>query len=665
MLSRLRDGELALSAELVSLLLRSVDALHLFLAEARGEGAPDAALIAVLLADLHPFHHTEEGVAQRETREAIRGISASLRADLPAFVRQPDGEWVGDCYRGFDIIQLAAGAAGLTALAGYAGQVADRLIPIENGSRAITAGLAPLLEEMLACLDLLLATPGQVMPGEQWRIDQLLAALHCYPEPVAPVCGPLPSPTGLQPLGEILLEQRLVTEQDLLAGLSKQPFLGDILVRDGKLSEQDRDKALAIQQRQLSHSLREAAITVRVEVVKLNRLINLVGEITLLQDGLEQTLTRLEAQTADLDGRGSEVVRAGATLRGTQRALQELSHRGQMLTRTLQDYAVSLRMIAIGGLLHSFQRLVRDAARQTGKLVRLEVRGADIELDKNIIENLSDPFKHLLRNAIDHGIETPEQRQAVGKPSHGTIVLEAFQQGEQVCIDVRDDGRGIEVARVLASARQKKWLGETERPTDQAVFDLLFRPGFSTADAVTEWSGRGVGLDVVRQGIQAMHGAIELDSQPGQGTRFRIRLPLTLTMVDGVLVRVGAHVLVVPTQAVVVSLRPDPDGQVGDDAGSDGEWMVWGDGRLPLLRLHRLLGMAPPDGPTPMATVLVVAEAGRQAALWVEEVLDQKPLLIKNLGEHFYPIPGIMGASVLDNGRVALILDLAWLFGRG
>ncbi|MBF0582773.1 MAG: chemotaxis protein CheA [Magnetococcales bacterium] len=663
LLSRLRDGELQISADLVSLLLRGVDMLPLFLAAAQGGAAPDPAEIAAILAELEPFIRVDQTTEQQETREAIRSIRSSLGDDLPLFVQQPDGEWVGDCYRGFDIIQLAAGAAGLQDLAGYATQVADLLIPIENGSREITVALAPVLEEVLAVLELLVDTITPPTPACNQRIDRALAALRSYPDPLPPEPPPPEPQVGARPLGEILLEQQLVSEQDLLEGLNKQRFLGDILVQEGKLSEENRDHALSIQAQQLEQSIRDAAVTIRVDVTKLNRLLNLVGALGYFHGNLDQALANMEQLLEQLSmaGNSTSIKNVGHALLANHTALSEIAHQGELLTRTLQAHAVTLRMIPVGGLLHSFQRLIRDAARQTGKLVRLEIRGAETEVDKNIVEKLSDPFKHLLRNAIDHGIEKPEQRQAEGKPPFGTLLLHAFHQGGQVCIDIQDDGHGIELPKVLEKARQKGWVKADETLSEAAVLELLFRPGLSTANEVTELSGRGVGLDVVRQEIAALHGTIRIRQQLGQGTRFRIQLPLTLAIVDGVIVRVGQQSFIVPTLSILESFRADPilwqatEGELAEDR------LPWRGEFVPLLHLDRLLGIEHAHEPQETATILVVSEAGRRAGLLVDETLEQKQLLIKNLEEHFYPVPGIMGASVLDDGRVILILDMAWL----
>ncbi len=672
-LSRLRDGELSLSAELVSLLLQSVDLLRRFLAEARGEGAPEAGDIAALLTALEPFHHTDQPMVQQETREGIINIINAMRADLPTSLppspagHPPDSEWVGDCYRGFDIIQLAAGAAGLTALANHANQLADGLIPIENGSRPLTAALAPLLGEALTNLEILLAATSPVTPAEQQRLAHTLAALQQYPDPVVESTDPPASLDQPQPLGEILIQQQMVTEQDLLDGLHKQALLGDILVREGKLSEPDRDRALAIQKQQQEQFAQTETVTVRVDVAKLNRLINLVGEIGLFQGSLEQTLEILEQQTDGMEACGQKGTSAApfAAWRATQTTLREIAHQGQQLTRAVQTCAVDLRLIPIGGLLHSLQRLVRETARQTGKLIRLEIRGAETEMDKNSVERLGDPFKHLLRNAIDHGIEPPAHRQALGKPPHGTLTLHAFYQGGRICIDVQDDGRGIDVAQVLACARQNNWIPEGENPSEAAVLDLLFRPGFSTAKEVTDLSGRGVGLDVVRQEIRALQGTVQIETRPGEGTRFHIQLPLTLAILDGIIVRIGQQALIIPTLSIVESLRPRPEPGQAVGKRPEKDRILWREKSLPLLYLNRLFCPEEPEEEPSMATILIVADAERAVGVWVDETLEQKPVLIKNLDEHFYSIPGIMGASVLDDGRVALILDIPWLLDRG
>ncbi|MDF3935773.1 chemotaxis protein CheA [Pseudomonas citronellolis] len=376
--------------------------------------------------------------------------------------------------------------------------------------------------------------------------------------------------------------------------------------------------------------------SIRVSVEKIDSLINLVGELVITQAMLGQLSEELDP------GRYERL----------QQALAQLEHN----TRDLQESVMSIRMLPISFIFSRFPRLVRDTSQRLGKQVELLLHGEHTELDKSVIEKLSDPLTHIVRNSIDHGIELPAERLAAGKPASGTVKLAASHQGGSIVVEISDDGRGLSRERILAKAREQG-LAAHEGMSDAEVWQLVFLPGFSTAEAVTELSGRGVGMDVVRRNIQAMGGRIDIDSAQGVGTRMSIRLPLTLAILDGLIVSVARVNYVIPLTYIVESLQARADdvrGMAGDEAAVirvRGEY-------LPLFSLHALLGVAGEPLPPERAIVVILESEGRSFALQVDELVGQQQVVIKSLEQNFRRIDGIAGATIMGDGSVALILDV-------
>ena len=378
-----------------------------------------------------------------------------------------------------------------------------------------------------------------------------------------------------------------------------------------------------------------AAAVVRVDTQKLDGLIDLVGELVIAQ---------------------SMVVQNPALATLVDQHLARLLSQLRGITTDLQRTAMSLRMVPVRGTFQKMGRLVRDLALQQGKEIQLELEGEDTELDRGLVEDLADPLVHMIRNSADHGIENPDARAAAGKPRAGTIRLRAFHQGGFVVIEVSDDGRGLDPARILAKAIERGLVSPEEKLEPREIYDLIFAAGFSTAEKVTDLSGRGVGMDVVRRNIERLRGKIEIDSTLGRGTRFTISLPLTLAIIEGVIVGVGGERYVIPTLSVRESFRPRP-GQVSTVQGR-GE-MVSVRGKLtPLLRLGDHLGVEP-RARDATEGIIVVAESGSDArCLFVDELLGKQEVVIKNLGDLFVSQRDFAGAAILGDGRVGLILDI-------
>lgn len=376
--------------------------------------------------------------------------------------------------------------------------------------------------------------------------------------------------------------------------------------------------------------------SIRVSVEKIDSLINLVGELVITQAMLSQL-------SEDLDPTHFERL---------QQALAQLEHN----TRDLQESVMSIRMLPISFIFSRFPRLVHDTSARLGKQVELILQGEHTELDKSVIEKLSDPLTHIVRNSIDHGIETPAERLAAGKPAQGSVKLAASHQGGSVVVEISDDGRGLSRERILAKAREKG-LPVHDGMSDTDVWQLIFMPGFSTAEAVTELSGRGVGMDVVRRNIQAMGGRIDIDSAPGMGTRMNIRLPLTLAILDGLIVAVEQVNYVVPLTYIVESLQARAD-DVRGLAGEESTVIRVRGEYLPLFSLNQLLRIGATPVPPEQGIVVILESEGKSFALQVDELVGQQQVVIKSLEQNFRRIDGIAGATIMGDGSVALILDV-------
>ena len=374
---------------------------------------------------------------------------------------------------------------------------------------------------------------------------------------------------------------------------------------------------------------------VRVDTLKLDSLIDLVGELVVAQSQV--------VQSQELKGIANEHL---------ARSLSQL----RSITSDLQRTAMSLRMVPIRGTFRKMTRLVRDLAGDLGKEINLRLEGEETELDRTVVEELSDPLVHMIRNSADHGIELPGERAAAGKPAAGTITLKAFHQGGFIVVQIEDDGRGLNTGRILAKAVERGLVDAQESLAESQILDLIFMPGFSTAEQVTGLSGRGVGMDVVRRNIEKIRGKVEVESVPGKGTRFTTYVPLTLAIIEGLLVGVGDQRYIIPTLSVQESFRPLP-GAVTTVQGR-GE-LISVRGRLtPLLRLGRHLN-TPSKADDPSRGIVVVVESGQDSrCLFVDELIGKQEVVIKSLGDVFRDQHAFAGAAILGDGRVGLILDV-------
>jgi two-component system chemotaxis sensor kinase CheA len=447
-------------------------------------------------------------------------------------------------------------------------------------------------------------------------------------------------------LGDVLVETGDITQDDLSEALALQDMpIGEILVRTGKTTPDKVDKALAKQQEAGGAGAAGiAARAIKVDTEKIDLLVNLVGELVII-----------EAQVAQMAAHGH--IGNG----NTQIWEKNLSQLGK-ITKELQDRSMSLRMMPIKQTFQKMTRLVRDASHKMNKKVNLVLAGEDTELDKNVVEQIGDPLVHMLRNSVDHGIESAEVRRSLGKPEVGTINLDAYYQGDRIMIRVADDGKGLDRDVLIAKAVENGVVREGEILSDQEAFNLIFMAGFSTAKEVTDISGRGVGMDVVRRNIEKLRGQIFTESEKGRGTTITISLPLTLAIIDGMVVKVGKEEFIIPTASIQESLRPRK--QDISTVTKRGEMVNVRGSLVPLVRLYQLWNIKPRSENPCDSLVVIVENKGQRGCLMVDELVGQQQIVIKSLGEQFGEVKGIAGATILGSGRVGLILDVDGLLAR-
>lgn len=376
--------------------------------------------------------------------------------------------------------------------------------------------------------------------------------------------------------------------------------------------------------------------TVRVSTEKLDGLINMVGELVITQ--------AMIAQSEELKGEQN---------RKLSQSVAQLTR----ITRELQDMSMSLRMVPLKATFQKMERVVRDVAHKSQKTVRFAVEGEDTEIDRNMVETLNDPLVHMLRNSVDHGIEAPEVRRAAGKPETGTVTLRAYHAAGNVVLEIRDDGNGLDRARILAKAVERGLATPDRELTDNEIYKMIFLPGFSTAKTVTDVSGRGVGLDVVKKNLDTLRGRIDIASAPGRETVFTLRIPLTLAIIDGMLIRVGGQQYLLPTLNVQKAFRPDRS--VLFSVQGRGEMARVRERLIPIFRLHDLFKVNDAQQDPTQALLLEVEHEGECCAFLADALLGQQQVVIKSLPAGLGETRGFSGSAILGDGRIGMILDVA------
>ncbi len=672
-LDSLRKGALPITATLVDACLEALDALKLLRDEILADSpAPlDIAPIVARLAAFNPLAAPETPASVAPTpSDGPAAPGLFIRADIAADSLAPAAralQFVFALQALGDVYDLQPSQSAIESAAPVR-QVTARLITsrsIDHVRRTLTSvpEMARLVigeEEIRLISD---DAGPSVSQGNSLR--------------ASPEADPLPADSANEEalrLGGFLLKAGYITQAQLQAALLQQAadpgrteLLGHALIRMGALTPEALDQAVAQQAQQLRSALQAAREpgralsvaekTVRTSVERLDNLMNLVGELITDRNRLSQIHNDLERQFTN----GNHAL--------AENLAQTVIHLSR-ITDQLQDEVMRIRLLPVANVFNKFPRLVRDLARKADKQVELIVRGEDTELDRSVIEEIGDPLIHLLRNAVAHGLETPDERRAAGKPERGAILLTARHEDSRIILTVEDDGRGIDLERVKASAVQKGLITapEAEALTYSEVIDLIFRPGLSTAQAVDDVSGRGVGMDIVRTNIERLNGNILVETWPGRGARFQIILPLTLATIPTLLVRtanprpdVDASTLAIPLAAVMETLRL-PASAIHTVRGKP---VTHVRGHvLPLVRLSAALAWPEPPRPRPATHEYVVAVrwGALEMGLLVDTLVGEQELVVKSLGALVGDTPGVSGAAILGDGRVALIVDVSGLF---
>ncbi len=427
-------------------------------------------------------------------------------------------------------------------------------------------------------------------------------------------------------IGELLLEKKMVTREQL-----------EIVIREQKTQMQAAKQQASRQAASNKKAASES--TVKVTTERLDALINMVGELVIAQAMVSQDL---------------------ADHRKSNQRLERNARHLEKITRDLQELSMSTRMVPVQGVFQKMARLVRDLSRKSGKQIEFEMFGAETELDRNVVEEIADPLVHMVRNSIDHGVESPDDRVKAGKSPNGKVILSAYHKGGNIVIEIKDDGKGLDRDKILKKAIEHNVVREDAEMSDQEVYRLIFHAGLSTADKVTDISGRGVGMDVVRKNIESLRGRIEIDSTLGKGTTFSIQLPLTLAVIEGQLVTVGSERYIIPTASIEQNLRPVPK-QISTVQGGRGEMMMVRGELIPLIKLYNMFNIKPEITDPCESLVVIVTDGVQRCCIQVDDLLGQQQVVIKSLGDYLGSIQGVSGGAIMGDGNVSLILDVPGL----
>ena len=660
--------------------------------------------------DITQFHQTF-------FEESFEGLDVMESGLLELDIGAVDSDVINAIFRAAHSIKGGSATFGFTNIATFTHAMETLLDEIRDGNRAVSTEIVDILLQSVDCLRDMIIAQRDGEENDQERIDQLQKELdtllgkepdkdvpkqHTEDETGAEEALPgewiisfTPQPhllkTGndpallfreLQSLGDLEIEAdagklpplaemdpescylswklRLrgdaITEEAIreifswveddcdleIRNLSGEAGSGE--KRDTEKTEDRSGEKAAAPKKTGKKPLTPESSSIRVSIDKVDTLINMVGELVITQS----MMGNLDGDFEDFDHARLEQLREGLSL--LERNIREL-----------QESVMRIRMLPISFVFSRFPRMVHDLSQKLGKQINFEMSGEQTELDKTVMEKIGDPLVHLVRNSIDHGIEPPEVRRQRGKPEMGSVRLNAFHKGGNIVIEISDDGAGLNKERILEKAREKGLIEEDCQPSEEKIYELLFQPGFSTAETVSDISGRGVGMDVVRRNIRELGGNIDVTSSEGQGTTFTIRLPLTLAILDGQLVRIGRETYIIPLISIIESLLIVP-GNINSIA-SKSEVYKLRDEYIPIIRTHELFGTRADSDNIEEGLLVVIEGDGQKAGLYVDELLGQQQVVIKSLETNYQKVEGISGATILGDGTVALILDVEGLIG--
>lgn len=542
--------------------------------------------------------------------ESVECVGNSEAALLSLEENPTDEEAVNTVFRAFHTVKGTSAFLGLTRIAAFAheaesllSRVRDKEIAYARGCADLSLRSVDMLKELLAAVVTALSGDGRLPLPDGYH--ELIDALVAY-DPARDAAG---VEVAAAPRAELVASD--AADAPAAAG------------NGGAARGNAAGGGVA------------ADATIRVRTDRLDRLIDMVGELVIAQSIIA----------------GDEAFGAGKA----HELQRKVTHAGKIV-RELQDLSMSMRMVPLRATFQKLTRVVRDTASKAGKTVQFTTEGDDVEIDRNMVDRLGDPLVHMVRNAVDHGVEGPAERTSVGKKTLGQVRLHAYHASGNVVVELIDDGRGLHRDKIVKKAIEKGLIEHDKGMSDSDVFNLIFAPGFSTAEKITDISGRGVGMDVVRRNLESIRGRIDITSAPGKGTTFSIRLPLTLAVTDGMTVRVGDERFIVPLTHIHMSFRPEPS--MLSTVGGKGEMVLLRGELMPVVRLHRLFDVpnaveSPFDG-----LLMIVGDGAKRTALLVDDLLGQQQVVAKTLGDGIGKVPGVSGGAILGDGRVGLILDV-------
>ena len=604
LLDQLRSGQRAVQSGTVDVLLRSVDVLREMLAATQRKQPADPALAAGLHAELQVIVKSPANTAAPTTASAP--ASSPAPAPVPASATpEPDATRA----RGWRI-RLAPGPQ-MMEHGNDPLRMMRELAGLGTLVTRVDAGKVPTLAELdpevcVLSWEMELRTEADQATIEQifdWAIGECTLSI----EPLSPVPVTAPAPSA--------------AAAPAMAATKPKPAAGAPDAARGTSGEGG---------------------SIRVSIEKIDELLNSVGELVITQSVCSQLAASLEGRPAN----------------DLRNALVQFERH----MRELQENVMRVRMLPIASIFNRFPRMIRDLGQRLGKKLELKMSGDQTELDKTVLEKIGDPLVHLVRNSVDHGIEMPDKRRAAGKDEQGTISLHAYHKGGNVIVEVADAGAGLNRDRILAQARERGLGGPDEELSEDKINNLIFAPGFSTAEVVSDVSGRGVGMDVVRRNINEIGGHVQLYSTPGKGSTVRIRLPLTLAILDGQLARVGKEIYIVPIVSIVETIQIKRD-QISSLAGK-AELFRLRDEYIPIVRLYELFGSHADNTDLVNGLLMIVEADGKRVGLFVDELMSQQQVVIKSLETNFRAVTALAGATMLGDGHVALILDIPGVIVR-
>ena len=545
-------------------------------------------------------------------------------------------DFINAIFRPFHSIKGVASFLNLEKIRSLAHNLESLLDKARNGEISVTPAMIDVVLDGADALKSLIGQLRDVLEGKpasrlDLDIPSLTARIHKIEQG-------FDADAGAKKIGEILVDEGVISQVELDKTLAKtalpQKKVGEVLIEEGIVKPKQVSQALRKQVEQVTD-----LTTIRVDTVKLDDLIDMVGELVITQSMISQDLKN----QANVD-------------KGLVRDISQFFR----ITSALQRVSTSLRMVPIKQTFQRMSRLVRDLAKNAGKVVSVELVGEDTEIDRNMVDEIYNPLVHMIRNSVDHGLEVPEERIKSGKPERGLITLKAYHRGGNIVIEIADDGRGLNKQKILNKAIKSGLVQQEENLSDQEIYKMVFMPGLSTAEKVTDVSGRGVGMDVVKRAVEKMRGKIEIESTFGEGTTFITRFPLTLAIIDGMIVKVGSESYILPTTSIRQALRPPRESYTnvvgkGETINAMGQLM-------PLIRLYEIFDIEPEHRDPWEAIVVVVDGESGSRCLMVDKIIGKAEVVVKSLGEGLKNIKGLAGGAILGNGRIGLIIDTEGLF---